>query len=146
MVTDTGIAKIADFGCSKQLAGLCNNSLEESLKTIKGSILWLAPEVAKQTGYGKSSDIWSVGATIIEMATGKPPWPEFTNNLAALFHVATTSEPPPVPDHLSKSCVSFVSKCMMIDPAKRASANELIATDEFLKSEIEQQKRTKPSS
>ena len=51
LVTDTGIAKIADFGCSKQLAGLCTASLEESLQTIKGSVPWMAPEVIKQTVY-----------------------------------------------------------------------------------------------
>jgi hypothetical protein len=110
LVTDTGVAKIADFGCSKQLAGLCTTSLEESLKTIRGSVPWMAPEVIKQAGHGRSSDIWSIGATVIEMATGKPPWSEFSNNLAALFHVATSKEPPPVPEHLSRSCAMFLSK------------------------------------
>jgi serine/threonine protein kinase len=66
-VTDTGIAKIADFGCSKQMAGMCTVSLDESMQTIRGSVPWMAPEVIKQSGYGRSSDIWSVGATIIEM-------------------------------------------------------------------------------
>lgn len=48
LVTDTGIAKIADFGCSKQLAGLCTTSMEESLRAIRGSVPWMAPEVIKQ--------------------------------------------------------------------------------------------------
>ena len=61
----------------------------------------MSPEVIKQSGHGRSSDIWSVGATVIEMVTGKPPWPEFTNNLAALFHVATSKEPPPIPANIS---------------------------------------------
>lgn len=67
LVTDTGVAKLADFGCSKQLAGMCTASLEESLKAIRGSVPWMAPEVIKQSGHGRSSDIWSVGATLIEM-------------------------------------------------------------------------------
>ena len=67
LVSDAGIAKLADFGCSKQLAGMCTASIEESLKAIRGSVPWMAPEVIKQSGYGRSSDIWSVGATVIEM-------------------------------------------------------------------------------
>jgi serine/threonine protein kinase len=69
LVTDIGVAKLADFGCSKQLAGLCTTSLEESMRTIRGSVPWMAPEVIKQTGHGRSADIWSVGATIIEMGS-----------------------------------------------------------------------------
>ena len=44
LVTDQGVAKLADFGCSKQLQGLCTSSLEESLRTIRGSVPWMAPE------------------------------------------------------------------------------------------------------
>ena len=32
LVTDAGIAKLSDFGCSKQLAGLCTMSIEDSAK------------------------------------------------------------------------------------------------------------------
>jgi serine/threonine protein kinase len=55
LVTDSGIAKLADFGCSKQLAGMCTASLEESLRVIRGSVPWMAPEVIKQTvSFGES--------------------------------------------------------------------------------------------
>ncbi len=72
LVTDSGVAKLADFGCSKQLAGMCTTSLEESLRAIRGSVPWMAPEVIKQSGHGRAADIWSVGATLIEM--GKRLW------------------------------------------------------------------------
>ena len=114
LVSNEGVAKLADFGCSKQLAGMCTASLEESLKAIRGSVPWMAPEVIKQSGHGRSSDIWSVGATVIEMGTGVPPWPEFTNNLAALFHVATSKKPPPPPENLSRSCANFLDRCMQV--------------------------------
>ena len=132
LVTDAGVAKLADFGCSKQLGGLVTASLEESMRIIRGSVPWMAPEVIKQVGHGRSADMWSVGATMIEMATAKHPWPEFSNNLAALFHVATSKDPPPIPEHLSDACTNFMSKCLVIDPKRRATAAELM-NDPFLK-------------
>lgn len=121
-----GIAKLSDFGCSKKVIGMCTTSLEESTRVMQGSVPWMAPEVIKQTGYGYSSDIWSVGATIIEMGTGRPPWVEFTSNLAALFHVANLVEPPPIPNAFSLQCKAFVGKCLMIEAKQRASAAELM--------------------
>jgi hypothetical protein len=47
-------------------------------------------------------------------ATGKAPWPEFTNNMAALFHVATTKVPPPMPVNASPACVEFLSRYVVL--------------------------------
>ena len=44
-------------------------------KSLKGTPYWMAPEVVKGEGHGRSADIWSLGATVLEMLTGKHPWP-----------------------------------------------------------------------
>lgn len=56
----------------------------------------------------------SVSACVFA-GTGKAPWPEFNNNLAALFHVATLTEPPPFPSHLSKGCCAFLSRYPLLN-------------------------------
>ena len=55
--------------------------------SVAGSIFWMAPELFR--GRGKlttSSDIWSLGCCVLEMATGAAPWAErrFDNILQAL--------------------------------------------------------------
>ena len=48
-----------------------------------------ALQVLRGESYGRSCDVWSVGCTMIEMATRKPPWGahDISNHLALIFKV-----------------------------------------------------------
>ena len=40
LVSSSGVAKLADFGCSKKLSGMFTASMEESMRAIRGSVQW----------------------------------------------------------------------------------------------------------
>ena len=60
--------KIADFGFARSLP---STSLAE---TLCGSPLYMAPEILRYEKYDAKADLWSVGAVLYEMMTGKPPF------------------------------------------------------------------------
>ncbi|MED6218650.1 hypothetical protein PIB30_028491 [Stylosanthes scabra] len=124
LVDNKGCIKLADFGASKQVVELATIS---GAKSMKGTPYWMAPEVILQTGHSFSADIWSVGCTVIEMATGEPPWKQqYQQEVAALFHIGTTKSHPPIPDHLSAGAKDFLLKCLQKEPCLRPSASELL--------------------
>ncbi|OVA06674.1 Protein kinase domain [Macleaya cordata] len=123
LVDNKGCIKLADFGASKQVVELATIS---GAKSMKGTPYWMAPEVILQTGHNFSADIWSVGCTVIEMATGKAPWSQQYQEVAALFHIGTTKSHPPIPEHLSADAKDFLLKCLQKEPNLRPAASELL--------------------
>ncbi|XP_006880801.1 PREDICTED: mitogen-activated protein kinase kinase kinase 19 isoform X2 [Elephantulus edwardii] len=127
MLMPTGIIKLIDFGCAKRLAwaGL-NGTHSDMLKSMHGTPYWMAPEVINESGYGRKSDIWSIGCTVFEMATGKPPLASM-HRMAAMFYIgAHQGLMPPLPDHFSEHAVDFVRVCLTRDQHERPSALQLL--------------------
>ncbi|KAJ6820916.1 putative mitogen-activated protein kinase kinase kinase YODA isoform X1 [Iris pallida] len=120
LVDPNGEVKLADFGMAKHI------SAYTSIRSFKGSPYWMAPEVIMNgNGYNLSVDIWSLGCTILEMATSKPPWSQF-EGVAAIFKIGNSKDTPDIPDNLSSDGKSFLKLCLQRDPSARPTASQLL--------------------
>ncbi|XP_020167811.1 mitogen-activated protein kinase kinase kinase 5 [Aegilops tauschii subsp. strangulata] len=122
LVDVNGVVKLADFGMAKHLSTAAPNL------SLKGTPYWMAPEVVQATlvkdvGYDLAVDIWSLGCTIIEMFTGKPPWSGLEGP-AAMFKVL--NKDPPIPDNLSSDGKDFLKGCFKRIPSERPTASKLL--------------------
>ncbi|CAI9090115.1 OLC1v1024808C1 [Oldenlandia corymbosa var. corymbosa] len=112
--------KIADFGCAKW-AG------EEKLAgRTGGTPLFMSPEVARGEDQGFPADIWALGCTVIEMATGGSPWPNATNVESLMYKIAFSEESPEIPRNLSDQAKDFLRKCLRRNPKERWTAEQLL--------------------
>ncbi|KAI8481951.1 hypothetical protein Bbelb_403130, partial [Branchiostoma belcheri] len=91
MLMPNGVIKLIDFGCARRVCERLSVSNSQVLKSMRGTPYWMAPEVVSESGYGVKSDMWSVGCTVFEMLTGKPPWADMAP-MAAIFHIGSGKE------------------------------------------------------
>ncbi|KAI5107523.1 mitogen-activated protein kinase kinase kinase 19 [Silurus meridionalis] len=127
MLMPSGIIKLIDFGCARRLNCLTHSgSRSDFLTSVHGTPYWMAPEVINESGHGKKSDIWSIGCTVFEMATGKPPLAHM-GKMAALFYIgAKKGLMPSLPDVFSEDAKGFVQECLINDQKQRPSAADLL--------------------
>ncbi|KAG9103465.1 hypothetical protein FRC06_010573 [Ceratobasidium sp. 370] len=127
LVDMKGAVKLCDFGVSGQL--------ERSLaKTNIGCQSYMAPERIKGESlnnlgtYTVSSDVWSLGLSIIELALGKYPYPPETySNVFAQLTAIVHGPPPELPEgKYSTEAAEFVASCLVKEPTKRATYAELL--------------------
>jgi mitogen-activated protein kinase kinase kinase 3 len=131
LVGPNGEVKLADFGLAKKI------SYEAAIHSDKGTSFWMAPEVIKSkfsgSGYNLLADIWSLGCTVIEMATGEHPWHEHCrpgepchNPIAGMFRAANSDDTPEIPEGLSEEGKEFLRQCLRRDPRSRRTAAQLM--------------------
>ncbi|XP_078150777.1 mitogen-activated protein kinase kinase kinase 18-like [Carex rostrata] len=118
--------KIADFGVAMQ-TGVTH---DQKPGQLSGTPAFMAPEVARGEEQGPAVDIWALGCTVIEMATGKAPWHGIIKDqdiLAAVYRIGFCSDSvPPIPDWISEEGKDFLMHCLKRDPTKRWSAEKLL--------------------
>lgn len=77
----------------------------------------MAPEVIREgASYDYKADIWSLGITVYEMATGNPPLANIDPMRA--ISVIPKSAPPRLPDTFSPALQEFVDLCLSEHPSE----------------------------
>ncbi|ORX63111.1 Pkinase-domain-containing protein [Hesseltinella vesiculosa] len=121
LTTKTGDVKLTDFGVALNLK--IKPAADDP--TVNGTPNWMAPEVIELKGASSKSDIWSLGCTLIELVTGKPPYADLIS-MSAMFRIVE-DEYPPLPDSISEDMRDFLICCFQKDPSARPSAEQLKA-------------------
>jgi tetratricopeptide (TPR) repeat protein len=128
LLTSAGDPKIADFG----LARCCATDAGQTTSGgLVGTPSYMAPEqAAGEPNIGPAADIYSLGAILYELLTGKPPF-SGASMLETLRRVLETRPKPPrqlrpdIPSALETICL----KCLEKEPARRYGSADALADD-----------------
>jgi hypothetical protein len=110
----SGTVKIADFGLAKDL------SIELHLTApdvILGTPLYVSPEQASGRASGHAADLYSLGATLYHLVSGKPPF-HSTSALDVIVRHAV-EPPPPLPPDVPAPLARLIMTLLEKDPARR---------------------------
>ncbi len=102
LINAKGDVKVTDFGIARAINA---NTITSGNNTM-GSVHYFSPEQARGGYIDQKSDIYSLGITMYEMATGELPFDDETVVAIALKHI---SEPLPNISYRNESISSFVS-------------------------------------
>ena len=98
-----------------------------------GTYYFMAPEVMNDEKYDTKADIWSIGCTIVELLTARPPW--YPLNQVRVIKNMTTGVYPiyKLPAPLSEDVERLLKQCFQQNPLHRPTADEMLQMD-FCKS------------
>ncbi|KAG8384367.1 hypothetical protein BUALT_Bualt04G0110700 [Buddleja alternifolia] len=116
-----GAVKIADFGLAKKAGG--NDGVLRC--ELRGTPLYMSPEMVTGGEQGTAADIWALGCVVAEMVGGAPAR-RFSDVATLLMRIGAGEEVPEIPDILSDEGKDFIGKCFVRDPSKRWTAEMLL--------------------
>uniref|UniRef100_A0A3P9KHT3 Mitogen-activated protein kinase kinase kinase 8 n=1 Tax=Oryzias latipes TaxID=8090 RepID=A0A3P9KHT3_ORYLA len=132
-------AVLVDFGLAVQMT-------EDvySPRDLRGTEMYMSPELVLCRGHNTKTDIYSLGTSIIHMQTGSPPWVRRYPRTAypSYLYIIHKQAPPleDIAEDCSASMRSFLKRCLERNPTLRSSASELLK-DEAINPPREDQPR-----
>lgn len=116
-ISKEGIFKLGDLNVSKV-------NKKGMAYTQTGTPYYASPEVWKDKPYTFSSDIWSLGCVIYEMASLDPPF--VAGDMQSLFKKITKGEYPPLSHLYSESLSKTIRQLLQINPILRPSCDKIL--------------------
>eukprot|EP01062_Namystynia_karyoxenos_P004064 TRINITY_DN1143_c0_g2_i1.p1 TRINITY_DN1143_c0_g2~~TRINITY_DN1143_c0_g2_i1.p1 ORF type:complete len:1737 (+),score=552.76 TRINITY_DN1143_c0_g2_i1:124-5334(+) len=131
----TEVCKLTDFGTAREVLPHGEQQLARSLK---GTPIFMAPEVMNEIPYDWRADIWSVACLVMELVTGKPPWHHIAENPWGVVRYVSALKPDSDgfagsfagvdlgPYQYHTHVRSFLAECLRVDPKERQSCEQLL--------------------
>ncbi|TMW96581.1 hypothetical protein EJD97_007147 [Solanum chilense] len=114
--------KLADFGLSLRVPeGVAY--MTGATMSNKGTLPYAPPESLISGFHGRSYDIWSLGCTVAEMMTGCRVW-IYRDTKDLQWKIM--NEEPMIPSDVSEIARDFLYKCLIKDPLKRWTTQQLL--------------------
>src|SRR6185295_18274418 len=121
MVDSAGRPFIMDFGLARHV-----NSERSLGEYILGTPSYMSPEQARGASVAARSDVYSLGATLYELLSDRPPF-KGQNALDTLDQVVREEAPPLL--RIAEDLRTIVSKCLMKEPSRRYATAAQVAED-----------------
>ncbi|EDL00344.1 serine/threonine kinase 36 (fused homolog, Drosophila), isoform CRA_c, partial [Mus musculus] len=113
-----GGIKLCDFGFARAMS---TNTMV--LTSIKGTPLYMSPELVEERPYDHTADLWSVGCILYELAVGTPPF--YTTSIFQLVSLIL-KDPVRWPSTISSCFKNFLQGLLTKDPRQRLSWPDLL--------------------
>ncbi|XP_012384910.2 serine/threonine-protein kinase 36 isoform X4 [Dasypus novemcinctus] len=113
-----GGIKLCDFGFARAMS---TNTMV--LTSIKGTPLYMSPELVEERPYDHTADLWSVGCILYELAVGTPPF--YTTSIFQLVSLIL-KDPVRWPSTISPCFKNFLQGLLTKDPQQRLSWPDLL--------------------
>ena len=128
LINRRGEVKMCDFGISGYLVDSVAKTIDAGCKP------YMAPERIDPQGTGVSnydirSDVWSLGISLIEMATGKFPYATWRSPFEQLKQVVTENSPALPLGEFSPSFEQLINVCLQKDVNRRPNYEQLLANE-----------------
>jgi eukaryotic-like serine/threonine-protein kinase len=121
LLDENGYAKVTDFGIARAL----DTTQATRTGSYLGTALYSSPEQLQGQKVTPKSDVYSLGATLYQAATGEPPFSGDTPIEVASQHVSKTPTPPRERGaDVSEGLETLILNCLAKDPDDRPSAEE----------------------